>query len=172
MTVDPVVLYCVRGATALLFLSAAGEKLLDWRRFMVVLEGYGIHPRWISVVAATVIALELCAGSGVLAGIAASSLLAVGLLLGCAARMAIGLARGERRADCGCARRAQPVSTALVIRNVAIAPFVLLGALPAASRALGALDYVYIGAGIVFASIVYAAANELIAARDRLEEWV
>lgn len=171
MTFDPALVYCARGAVALLFLVAAATKIVDFVRFRVVLAGYGIPEHATAALGAAVIAMELVAGAGAVVGLDQPLYMAGGLLAGYAIAMAVGLVNG-RRADCGCSLRAQPTSWALVIRNVALLPVVALALGSPAERALGVFDYVSIAGGIVVAALVYLTANELIAARDRMEEWI
>jgi hypothetical protein len=94
------------------------------------------------------------------------------LLLAYAGVMTINLMRGRRFIDCGCGGATQPLSIGLVLRNVVLAVAAITALVPAPTRPLGWLDVVSMGAGVLVLGTLYAATNQLLAARARLEEWV
>jgi hypothetical protein len=171
MTFDPVLVFIARGAIALLFLAAAVSKLADFVRFRVVLAGYGVPEAATMLVGALIVAAELVAGIGAVSGFVQPLWLAAALLATYAGAMAVGLVNG-RRADCGCSLRAQPTSWALVVRNVFLVGIAAFASTSPSARTLGVFDYVIVAGAIVVAALLYLSANELIAARDRMEEWI
>ena len=86
--------------------------------------------------------------------------------------MTINLLRGRRFIDCGCGGATQPLSVGLVLRNVVLAIAAITALVPAPARPLGWLDVVSMAAGVLVLGALYAATNQLLAARARLEEWV
>ncbi len=114
----------------LVFLKALAHKLADFDPFTGYVAEYGLLPG-AAVRAASV--LLVAAEAFVVVGLFVPALhpfavaVALGLLAFYAAAMALAVKQGRRGIDCGCGGPVQPVSMALVGRNVAIA---LLG-LPA-----------------------------------------
>jgi hypothetical protein len=62
----------------------------------------------------------------------------------------------------------QPLSTALVLRNLSLIALAGVSALPVGTRALVPLDALTIAAGVALGALVYAAVNGLIANAPRL----
>jgi len=173
MTLDPVIVSIARLAIAWLFLASAVHKLRGLREFRGVLAAYRMLPDWAIAPAAIVIALlELAIGAAALAQYAPAYAAAGAVLIGYAALMAVNLARGHRLIDCGCGGVAQPLSGALVLRNLVVAGAAWLALLPLQPRPLGWIDAVSVLLGTGIFGALYAASNELLAARARLEEWV
>lgn len=170
LSVDPATAIALRTGLALLFAVAAAHKLRDLRAFRDALEGYRLVPaRALGVGACGLIAAEIgTAGALVLSeqgGVAAAGLL--GLY---SAAIALSLARGLREIDCGCFGPAlrQPLSLALVLRNLGLISLAGICALPVGSRALVPLDALTIIAGVALAALVHGALNGLIANAPRL----
>jgi uncharacterized membrane protein YphA (DoxX/SURF4 family) len=173
MTLDPVIVSIARLAIAWLFIASAVHKLRSLRDFRSVLVSYRLLPDSFVASAAIVVPLvELAIGGAALAQYPLAYVAAGIALLGYAAAMTINLARGRRLLDCGCGGVAQPLSIALVVRNLVLAGVAWLSLSPVAARPLGWIDALTILLGAAVAGVVYAAANELMAARARLEEWV
>jgi hypothetical protein len=173
MMVDPVIASIVRLCIAWLFLASAVHKLRAPREFRGVLAAYRMLPeRLVMPVSIAIVLLELAIGGAALAQFSLAYAAAAAVLIGYAALMAINLARGHRLIDCGCGGVAQPLSGALVLRNLVVAAAAWLALLPASSRPLGWIDAVSILFGATVFGALYAAGNELLAARARLEEWV
>jgi uncharacterized membrane protein YphA (DoxX/SURF4 family) len=173
MTLDPVIAAIARLTIAWLFLASAVHKLRELREFRGVLIAYRILPEWLVAPAALAIVLfELAIGAAALAQYAPAYAAAGAVLIGYAALMAVNLARGHRLIDCGCGGSAQPLSGALVLRNLVVAGVAGLALVPVLPRPLGWIDAVSILFGAAAFGVLYAATNELLAARARLEEWV
>ena len=114
----------------LVFLKALAHKLADLDLFTGYVAEYGLLPEAaVGAAARALVAVEAFVVVGLFVPavhpLAAGA--AIGLLLFYAAAMALAIGRGLHGIDCGCGGPVQPVSWALVGRNVAI---VLLG-LPA-----------------------------------------
>jgi hypothetical protein len=173
MNIDPVIATILRFALGWLFLAAAAHKLKDMVDFRSVLATYRVLPESLVGVAAwCVVAIEIGVGLGALWQYPPAYIGAAAVLLGYAGAMAINLARGRRFIDCGCGGATQPLSIGLVLRNFALAIAALVALVPASQRPLGWVDIVSMVAGVLVLALIYAAVNQLLAARARLEEWV
>jgi hypothetical protein len=173
MTIDPVIATIVQYALAWLFLAAAAHKVRDIADFRSVVATYRVLPdAVVGVTAWIVVGVEVAIGIGALLQQRSAFVGAIVVLLGYAALIGINLWRGRRFIDCGCGAAAQPLSLGLVVRNVVLAVAALCALVPTALRAVGWVDIVSMVAGVLVAGTLYAAANQLLAARARLEEWV
>ncbi len=173
MNVDPVIATIIRFALGWLFLAASAHKLRDMVDFRSVLATYRVLPDGLVALAAwLVVAIEACIGLGMLWQFSAAYVGGAAMLLAYAAVMTINLVRGRRFIDCGCGGATQPLSVGLVVRNVVLAAAALIALVPAPARPLGWLDIVSMVAGVLVLGTLYAATNQLLAARARLEEWV
>ncbi|MEV6278864.1 MauE/DoxX family redox-associated membrane protein [Nocardia sp. NPDC051832] len=126
-------LLITRFALALTLLRAGLAKLGDPHRFRDAVTSYALLPALaVRPVAATVTATELGCGTLLITGIlpAPAAIITAILLTIFAAAMALNLAAG-RRIDCGCAGadHAQPISWALITRNLALAALAVVVAI-------------------------------------------
>lgn len=119
--------------TVLVFVRAAWHKLADFGALTGFVANYELLPvRWVSVFSRGIIAAEL----GVVFALALpegrflGGLLAVAMLLGYAAAMALNLARGRQRIECGCGGAPQLLGWSLIVRNVALTGVATLVLLP------------------------------------------
>lgn len=172
LSIDPALALSARLGLALLFATAAAHKLRDPGAFRAALAGYRLAPGWThGAVVAALIAAELGVSFLLVAsrrgGIPAALLLSL-----YTAAIGSGLARGLREIDCGCFGPAarQPLSPALVARNLALVALALAASLPAGARGLGWLDAVAICAAVALGALLYASANTLLANAPRLRE--
>jgi hypothetical protein len=170
LTVDPALAIVLRAGLALLFATAAAHKLRDFGAFRDALEGYRLVPApALGPSACGLIAAELGTAAALVlsehGGVAAAALL--GLY---SAAIALNLARGRREIDCGCFGPAmrQPLSLALVLRNLGLIALALVCLLPVGTRALGPLDALVIAAAVALAALLHGALNGLIANAPRL----
>jgi hypothetical protein len=168
LEIDPAVHLVLRAALALLFIWAAAHKLRGVTAFRAALADYALLPRrWLGPAAALLIAAELSVAAGLWlrgADIAAAAV-GAGLLAIYAGAIAVNLQRGRRDIDCGCMGVAgrQPLSSALVGRNLVLAVVALLCTLPTAPRELTWVDGLTIVAGVVTLALLYAAVDGLLA---------
>lgn len=168
MRLDPVLDLALRAGLALLFASGALAKLRDLRGFADAVAGYRLLPAALAAPAAAAFVaaeLALAAALFVPALRVSASLGVAGVLLLYGFAIAVNLARGRRDIDCGCGGLSgrQTLSEALVLRNALLASAALASALPVAPRALGWLDALTVFGAVASASLLYAAANGLLA---------
>lgn len=157
--IDPALQLVVRVAGALLLVSAASHKLRDREGFRAALAGYRLLPESF---AGLIVTAEIAIGIGLLAtpraGVAAAALLAL-----YAGAIGVNLARGRREIDCGCAGSPRALSGWLVARNLVLVAAFAACAFPTDERALGAIDALSVGGGIVSLALLYAALDVAIA---------
>ncbi len=174
MKVDPVIGLTLSWSLALLLVSAAIHKLSDWNGFRDVLASYRLVAAPLTTSAAALLLVVECmlAAALVLRAPAAGAG-AAALLTAYAGAMAANLLRDRRLADCGCGGRRQPLSWGLVARNLLLAAVALVLLAPEAERSLGWLDWTTVVAAVAVSSLLYAAADALLAAWvPAPEEWV
>jgi len=165
--IDPAIGAMLAGALALLFVSAAFNKLRNLQRFAEVFRAYRLLPDGVARLAWLVPALELTVGVGLLArrSRAGASAAGAALLLAYAAAIAINLQRGRRDLACGCGgpHERRPIAAWMVWRNLLLAG--LLGALllPWSARPMAVADAVTIGAGTAVAALLYMSLDRLLA---------
>jgi len=170
---DPVLLAMLRGALALLFLSAAVHKLRSPVTFRAQLTDYRLVPeRATGAAAAAVVAGELATGFAlVLPPLRASAGgAALGLLCVYSGAIALNLVRGRRDIDCGCSGPAlrQPLTPWLLARNALLAGVAAACLAPVAARALVWLDSVTVAGGVLVLASLYAASNRMLASAPAL----
>lgn len=108
----------------IVFVAAGVAKLRHRDVLPGVIANYRLLPPvLVAPVAAILPAAELAAGALMLAGTTIGAAAGIALLLLFAAAMAINVARGRSHIDCGCGRSQlrQPLSRAMVARNLALA---------------------------------------------------
>jgi hypothetical protein len=105
-----------------LFLNSAIHKVQDYRDFVSIISGYKLVPiSTVWVLGGIVTFTEFLAVLGLLLTVPFLKYLAALLLVGYAIAIQVNVARGRTEIDCGCGGQSQPISQALVVRNVAIA---------------------------------------------------
>jgi hypothetical protein len=165
--IDPAVGAMLAGAFALLFVSAALDKLRSLQRFAEVFRAYRLLPDGVARLSWLVPALELTVGVGLLARRSRAGAGAAGaaLLVAYAAAIAINLQRGHRDLACGCggphARR--PIAAWMAWRNLLLAGLLGTMLLPWIVRPMAAADAVTIGAGTAVAALLYMSLDRLLA---------
>ncbi len=161
---DPVATAALRGALALLLLSAARHKARDPARFGAALAGYGllpprVLPAAVWLLAATELAIGaalLLPGAGPAPALAAAALLA---LYAGAMRAALAAGRGGIECGCGGPAGARPLGPALVARNAALGVVALAASLPVAPRPLVWIDALTLAGAVATAGLVFGAAE-------------
>jgi hypothetical protein len=88
----------------------------------------------------------------------------------------INLHRGRVHFDCGCSfggkdDSEQFLSGGLVVRNLILIAAALVTLFPATSRSFGAGDYATLTAVLLAATLLFAAANQLISNRAAINTW-
>jgi len=172
LTIDPIVAWVLRASLALLFALAAWHKLRDVTGFRETLREYRVLPDvFVSSAAGTVIATEVLTSLALcISGAASMGAAMAALLLGSySAAIAVNLIRGRRSIDCGCLGPAadQSISPALLGRNAILVAGALAAMLPAGHRSLHWVDSLTFVAGLATLSLLFIAANQLLATSTR-----
>ncbi len=164
--IDPAIGALFAGAFALLFLSAALQKLRRAREFAEILRAYQVLPDGAARLSWVVPALELTIGAGLLAGASrpGACLAGAALLALYAAAIAINLQRGRYDLSCGCggADERRPIAAWMVWRNLLLAALLAALLTPWKSRPLEAADAFTIGAGTVITALLYMSVDRLL----------
>lgn len=177
MTLDPAIPSMLRLGLAGILLASGWSKLRHPQAFSEAIEGYrlalpGLAAAPPRAVAGVVLLSEGAAAAGLLAWPSAVAVLPAAMLFA-AYGLAIGFAvqRGQI-VDCGCSLgvAAQPVSTALVYRNLVLAACALVSGAAASPPTLEPLTVIstLFGAGLVI--VLYAAFTTLVANAHHLKE--
>ena len=162
---DPVVTRAVGATLSIVLLAGAWQKLSDPLVFAGAVDNYRLLPEaLVPLVARALPLIELLAGvlllfpeTCFLGGMLALLLLAV-----VTAAVAINLARGYARIDCGCGGlSSQPLSWSLVARNAVLMALVGLAVQEGAARLLVWADYFTVGGAILALVGLYVSANQL-----------
>ncbi len=172
VSVDPVLLWALRGSLALLFLGASRHKLRDPIAFRASLANYRLLPeRSLAWATPSIAGFELVLGvSLVLPGFdGVASLAAATLLFFYTGAIVVNLARGRHEIDCGCSAQGgrRPLSASLVWRNGVLIGAALVCVLPVAGRPLIWVDAVSIAASIAVLGLLYAAIDGSLANASR-----
>lgn len=110
--------------TCLVFASAAWHKLSDFSTFTGFVADYQVTPEAaVAGVSRAVVAAEVAVPLTLLALPTrhAGALLAMAMLLGYAAAIALNILRDRRHINCGCGGAEQLLDWSLVLRNIALA---------------------------------------------------
>jgi hypothetical protein len=161
-------------ALSLLLISASRHKLRARRRFQASLAAYELLPGSLLPLASGVLpVLELLIGAALLIPSCwpAAGPVAAALLSAYAFAMAINLIRGREAIDCGCGDAPQPLSLALLARNLVLVTGAILLTIPAVSRQLGTFDFFVIAMAFVGLALLYIAFEQLTSNASRLKEW-
>lgn len=177
---DPLIVKASSIGLGLMFLIAAYHKLAEGPEFRATLYDYQVLPAALVPLAARVIpVVELLLGGSWFVSYYQPTLTAVGsavLLAIYALAIGVNLARGRLHIDCGCGfggktDSEQFITGGLVLRNLILLSIALVTLLPTTSRALGAGDYVTLVAALLVATLLFSAANQLIANRASINTW-
>ena len=172
IALDPIASSVLRLGLSGLLLWSAWHKLRAASTFRAAVAGYGLVPEpLVTLTAVVIMAAELTLGFGLVIA-RTGSMAAVGgavLLSTYTAAIAVNLARGRTRIDCGCGgpAGALPLSPALVVRNLVLVGLSLCAALPIAERELGLADLSVVAAATVAFAFLYAAAETALANASR-----
>ena len=177
--IDPLIVRAVSLALGLLLLGAAWHKLASARQFAAVVEDYRLLPRPLApLVARTFPVLEILLGLGWISGFAISMVApATAVMFGVyTAAIAINLLRGRVHISCGCglgsaATENQPLSWALVLRNLLLIAISLLPLSPVVDRSLGLLDRMTLTSVLLAAGVIYLAASQLLQNQAGIRSW-
>ncbi len=170
---DPVIQYAIATGLSLLFALAAIHKMRDPAHFAAALAAYRLLPSaLVPLAAALVIVVEAGAAVAVWVGpVTRPALWAMaGLLSVYWVAIAINLARGRRDIDCGCSGPAarQSLSFGLLLRNGVLIVLAATASGGNTGREMLWLDWISIAAAVAAGTLLYAAANRLLAQAPRL----
>nr|WP_183612906.1 MauE/DoxX family redox-associated membrane protein [Novosphingobium hassiacum] len=132
----------------LVFLTASVAKLRSRALFPGVVANYRLLPdALVAPVATSLPFTELATGIALIGGSRLAAVPAIAMLLVFAAAMAVNIGRGRAHIDCGCGRSElrQPLSRALVVRNIVLA--LLLVPTLATTPAFGSAEWLISLAG-------------------------
>ena len=164
--IDPAIGAMLAGALALLFVSAAFNKLRSLQRFAEVFRAYRLLPEAVARLSWLVPALELTVGVGLLArrSRAGASAAGAALLVAYAAAIAINLQRGRRDLACGCGgpHERRPIAAWMLWRNLLLAGVLATMLLRWGARPMAVADAVTIGAGTAVAALLYMSLDRLL----------
>lgn len=182
VTVDPLYWHVARWLLAGVFVAGLAHKLRSPKNFIVVVRDYRIVPAGLApFVAAMIMSLEGLVLVGLISGtgLRTSALLAAGLLAVYWLAMAFNLARGRNDIDCGCfgpaagrASARQRLSGWLLARNAVLIGVAGLVLAPVSGRELIWLDMAGVVPGVIAATMIYFAADQLIANRSLVDDLV
>jgi uncharacterized membrane protein len=165
LSADPIIVGTLTGALALVTFAAAWHKLAEPDAFLSAVAAYGLLPSATVTAAARILpGMEIAFGAGILLPATRAFALTglMGLLLLYALAMAINLARGRRDIDCGCGGKSQPVSWALVVRNLVLCAAALFASQPALERPMDWVDATTLILGVLAFFSLYRMADELL----------
>jgi hypothetical protein len=157
--VDPVFVWIARLGLSLLFASAAWHKARDLEAFQDSVVAYQVAPEMLARAAAPLfLGLEIVLAAALLWGDAvAAPGIAASLLALYTAAITWNLMRGRRDIDCGCLGpgRRQPLSEALVARNLLLIGAALLAAAPISTRPTSWIDAITVLGALVTLTLLY-----------------
>jgi hypothetical protein len=163
---DPAIGALLAALFALLFATAAVQKLRAPAHFAAVLSAYRLFPEGLARLALLVPVLESLVAAGLLvtatrAGAAGAG---AGLLVLYAGAIAVNLKRGRHELACGCGgpNERRPIALWMVVRNLLLAAVLPLVMLPWLSRPAAATDLVTVGGGIAVATLIYVSLDRLL----------
>mgnify|MGYP001818009310 FL=1 len=180
LQLDPLILKAISIGLGLMFVVAAWHKLADAAGFRVTLLEYQVMPEAFVAPASRVIPVaELALGAAWLLGQYAGGLTAIAsaaLLAIYAGAIGVNLARGRVHFDCGCGFGGQDdseqyLSGGLIVRNLALIGAALLALVPAAERQLGPGDWLALLGSLIAGTLLFSAANQLLANRAAINMW-
>jgi hypothetical protein len=167
---DPVLVLATSIGLASLLFAAALHKLQQRTEFRAALEGYGVLPPALVEPALWLIPIvEATAALGLVLTPTRSlaALLGAALLLAYAGAMTLVVVQGRRTLDCGCSLggASQPVSAALIVRNVILVLLALNAARATGWRQLFLYDWALVLLMALVGIVLYAIFNTLIASQ-------
>jgi hypothetical protein len=176
--IDPLIPRIIAVGFSLIWFGAAWHKLSARQSFCGVLEDYRLFPAaslnflsWlVPAVEAILAAAWLFALIPVITITATSALLAI-----YATAIAINLRRGRADIGCGCgfspAADDQPLSWALVLRNLLLLALAVVPLLPQAQRSLGIADHALLVLALLVTALLHSAVAQLFRNHSALGSW-
>ena len=164
---DPVIDIALRGAVAVLLLTAAWHKIRDPIGFWQAVSGYRLLPHAFEKPASRIMPFMeiVIALSLLLFSFSALPILAaLTLWIAYGSAIAINLLRGRDELDCGCGGIGadQKIHWGLVVRNGLLAGVTASLLFPAMPRQLVWFDYATAGFAVLLLLLIYATAEHLL----------
>ena len=171
--IDPVFAWTSVAFLSLLWIASGLQKLRALAQHRITLARYDLLPRkLVPAFSILQIFLEFSLGLALLLPElrTPAAWASLALLLAYSTAIGLNLTRGRRDIDCGCGGWGlrQELSEGLIVRNLILVLVCGLPLLSASNRALGWLDGVTVVGGLLGATLVYTAANQLLAQSSRL----
>src|SRR5277367_4901344 len=172
MTLDPAIGALITAAVALLFASAGVHKLRDLKGFDAIFSAYGLMPivsrtriTWV----VPMLEMSVAAGLSVKISRPFAAALAMVLLSGYAAAIAINLKRGRRDLACGCGGpdERRTIAPWMVWRNGLIVLGAALVFVPWSNRPLGVWDAITVAFGVMTVALLYLCIDQLLGNAQR-----
>ncbi|HWK65546.1 MAG TPA: MauE/DoxX family redox-associated membrane protein [Rhizobiaceae bacterium] len=165
VALHPILIVLAAGTLVCIFTRAALHKAMDLELFAHTMAGYRIVPASALLPAAAgLLGLELAIVLGLIVPaarpVAAGGALA--LLVGYACAIALNLARGNTRIDCGCGGEGTGLSWYLVARNAALVGLCLIAMATPLPVEMGAAAWASVAAGILSSMLLFAGIEKLI----------
>jgi len=164
--IDPAIGALLAGLFALLFATAAVQKLRAPGHFAEVFAAYRLLPAAFGRMAVLLPVLEAWVAAAILlpATRAAAGCSGAALLVAYAAAIAVNLRRGRLALACGCGgpNERRPIAPWMVVRNLLLAATLLFAALPWLPRPLSAADAVTLVGGIAVTALLYTSLDRLL----------
>lgn len=164
VALHPVFVIVAAGTLVCLFARALAHKISDFAWFSATLGAYKLLPATLAQPAAYALALGeamVIVGLIVPATRPAAAMLGVALLVVYGAAIAINLARGNRRIDCGCGGAGQGLSWFLVVRNILLVAVAFVAAAQPLPADIGVLGWIGVVCGIASLMLLIAGAEQL-----------
>jgi len=160
----PVFVIVAAGTLVCLFARALAHKVSDFAWFSSTLDAYRLLPAGLAQPAAYALAAaEALVIVGLIVPVTrpGAAMLGLALLAVYGAAIAINLARGNRRIDCGCGGAGQGLSWFLVVRNVLLALLAVAAAATPLPAELGVFAWISAICGIASFMLLIAGAEQL-----------
>jgi hypothetical protein len=171
MALDPAFGYLIIVGIALLFASAAAQKLRAPGHFAEIFAGYRLLPdtvarrlAWLIPCVEIILAAALLAALLWEPGRRMALTCAAAVLVAYASGLSVNLFRGRLDLDCGCgaAQDRRTLSAWMVWRNLLLASLLGIATLPWSARACGLTDLLTVMAGLLACATLYAAVDRLL----------
>lgn len=177
--IDPLIIKTVSVALGCLLIAAAWHKLASRQEFAAIVEDYHLAPAFLAPAIARILPpVEIILGLALIFGLAIPLVAPVTALMFGFYTLAItiNLMRGRVHISCGCGLGAgaagnQPLSWALVFRNLLLIAASLLPLMNISGRSLGLLDWLMMSAALLASGLLYLGASQLLQNEASIKSW-
>jgi hypothetical protein len=166
MVLDPAIGLLITASIALLFAGAGAHKLRDLKAFDEIFAAYGLMPTMPRVrISWLVPLLEMAVAAGLVIKLSRpfAGVLAILLLSGYAAAIAVNLKRGRRDLACGCGGpERRTIAAWMVWRNLLMALAAAAVFLPWTHRPFSLTDAFTVAFGLPTIALIYLCIDQLL----------